>query len=152
MNPDAPVSRIMTTKIVTVDVKAPLTEIRRIFEDNTFHHLPVMDSGKLAGIISKGDFLQVSHTLSFEWDGRDHIDDRFSIFTAKDIMTEYPMRLEPDDTIGLAADIFLANRFHALPVVDDGELRGMVTSHDLLAYAFGMHIVYDELIEDFEEL
>ena len=46
------------------------------------------------------------------------------------------MQLEPDDTIGLAADIFLANKFHALPVVEDERLVGIVTTHDLLKYSF----------------
>ncbi len=41
-----------------------------------------------------------------------------------------------DTCYGLAADIFLANKFHALPIVEDGILIGLVTSHDLLQYSF----------------
>lgn len=51
-------------------------------------------------------------------------------------MTPYPIQLDPDDSIGLAIDIFLANKFHALPIVEDGALLGIVTTHDLLEYAF----------------
>jgi acetoin utilization protein AcuB len=55
---------------------------------------------------------------------------------AEDIMSTNPLSLEPEDTIGLAADIFKANALHALPVVDEGELVGIVTTHDLLTFAF----------------
>ncbi len=46
------------------------------------------------------------------------------------------MVLEPEDTVGLAADIFLANKFHALPIVEDDVLTGILTIHDLLAYSY----------------
>ena len=51
-------------------------------------------------------------------------------------MTLNPLVIEPEDTIGLAADIILSNKLHALPVVDDGTLVGLITNHDLLAFAF----------------
>jgi CBS domain-containing protein len=51
-------------------------------------------------------------------------------------MTTYPVFLEPDDTIDLAADIFLANKFHALPILDDGQLVGLLTTHDLIRHVF----------------
>ena len=55
---------------------------------------------------------------------------------ASDIMSSAPLHIESEDSIGLAADIFLANKIHSLPVIDDGELVGIVTSHDLLLYAY----------------
>ena len=51
-------------------------------------------------------------------------------------MTKDPMILDPEDSIGLAADVFLANKFHSLPIVEDGVLTGIVTVHDLLAFSF----------------
>jgi len=54
---------------------------------------------------------------------------------ARDIMTAAPLFLDPDDTVGLALDIFLANKFHALPVVEDNILMGILTTHDILAYS-----------------
>ena len=65
-------------------------------------------------------------------------------------MTKLPMFLSPEDSIGLAADIFMANKFHALPVVDDNQLIGIITTHDLLAYSFESAVEYSAL-EDLEE-
>ena len=51
-------------------------------------------------------------------------------------MTKNPISVRSDDTLGLAADIFEANSFRALPVVDENELVGIVTPYDLMRYAF----------------
>ncbi|HLF65402.1 MAG TPA: CBS domain-containing protein [Saprospiraceae bacterium] len=152
MNPETTVSQIMTKRLVTVETDVRLQKIRQIFEEYGFHHIPVLEFGKLVGIISKTDFYRISHTLSFTLDGRERVDCDDHVYTAKDIMTEYPMQLDPDDTVGLAADIFLANRFHALPVVDSGDLVGIVTSHDLISYAYGPSVSDDVLVEDFSDI
>jgi CBS domain-containing protein len=152
MNPETPVSQIMSKKLVTVETDSRLHKIRQIFESNPFHHIPVMDGGRLVGIISKTDFYKISHTLSFDLEGHEHVDKSEHKFTARDVMTEYPMHLDPDDTVGLAADIFLVNKFHALPVVDGVELVGIVTSHDLIAMAYGSPVTDDLLVEDFNDI
>ena len=136
MNPNASVAEIMTIMPQTVKPSTSASEIGRLFELNSFHHLPVTDNGALVGIISKQDFLRIQHTLSFNWKNSREFDSDFEDFLARDIMTEAPMHLNPDDTIGLAADIFLANKFHALPILDDKVLVGIVTAHDIIAYAF----------------
>lgn len=144
MNPDIPLSEIMTQNLITVNPDTPIAQIHEIFGTYTFHHIPVLDKGMLIGIVSKQDFLQVRHALRHSWDGELTNDDWYQNFVAEDIMTEYPMHLSPDDSVGLAADIFLANKFHALPILDDTELVGIVTAHDLISYAFASPTVENE--------
>ena len=137
MNPNSPISNIMTTNLVTVSPDDYLSRVTKIFESNDFHHIPVVKGGnKLVGIISKDDFQKMNYYF-FEKMSEDNgtIKHKEGL-RAVDIMTPYPLQIDPDDSIGLAADIFLANRFHALPVIEDGELIGIVTSHDLIRYAF----------------
>ncbi len=137
MNPNNAISTIMTTEMVTVNPETILPEIKEIYEKYAFHHLPVLDKKEgLVGIISRQDFLNVGYVLSLNTSGKTYTQKTIEHLMAKDIMTKYPMSVEPEDTIGLAADIFLANKFHALPVLDDKELVGIVTTHDLLGYAF----------------
>lgn len=137
MQPNIPVSDIMTKNLVTVSPETFVAKIMVLFEQNSFHHLPVVKNGnELAGIISKEDIQKVANLLALNVS-----DDTlpFAVsdsLTARDIMTHYPFSLDPEDTIGLAADIILGNRFHAIPVLEDGQLVGLVTSHDLIAYAF----------------
>ncbi len=137
MQPNIPVSDIMTNNLVTVTPETFVARIMGLFEQHNFHHLPVTKNGnELVGIISKEDIQKVANLLAL------NIEDDTLPFavsdslTARDIMTHYPFSLDPEDTIGLAADIVLGNRFHAIPVIEDGQLVGLVTSHDLIAYAF----------------
>jgi CBS domain-containing protein len=142
---ELPISRVMTTIVRVVALDTPLSDILKIFESNTFHNIPVLDGERLQGIISKSDFYRVSHLLSIGWDGEpctqcagDHA------LTAANVMTKSPVQLDPDDSIGLAADIVLSNKFHALPVVANDRLVGILTAHDLLQYAYaelGFHQV-----------
>ena len=135
MNFNNTVASIMTPNPVTVSPNTPINEIHILFEKNKFHHLPVMEKGVLKGIISKSDYLKIRHMLAYTWSGEIVIRDLYAKMCAADIMTYEPLKIESADTIGLAADIFLANSLHALPVVDDGELVGIITSHDVLAFA-----------------
>lgn len=131
------IDKIMTPQPITVRPDTPLKEIRQLFEANEFHHLPVVSSGnRLEGIISRRDMEKTYHLLTTETTGATLTKMEMGFWQAKNIMTQYPLSLAPDDTVGLAADIFLANQFHALPIVDGEELLGIVTTHDLLAYAF----------------
>jgi len=136
MNPNAPLAQIMTPMPLTISPETKLTEIYQIFTANSFHHIPVIDQGRLVGMISREDFSQIEHVLTTNWSGNMTPENSFQNFQAQDIMTEYPMHLGPDDSVGLAADIVLTNKFHALPIMEDDLLVGIVTAHDLIAFAF----------------
>lgn len=143
----------MTTEMVTVRPDEPLNAIRKIFLDNGFHHLPVTGmTGDLQGIISREDFYKVAYVLSLRSEGKpDENLDRFDSLCAADIMTKYPLHLDVDDTVGLAADIFLANKFHALPIVDEGKLVGLITSHDLLEFVFNSPVEENPELAEYNE-
>lgn len=151
MNPNTPIREIMTTDLITVPPQATAKVIRELFDRHKFHHLPVVDKGdQLVGIISKQDFFMVAYVLSLQTTGPTWSALHYEALTAKDFMTKYPLQLDPEDTVGLAADIFLANKFHALPIVEDGQLVGMVTTHDLLLYSFNSPIAEIDQ-EEFQE-
>ena len=110
----------MSTKVITIDINDRISKVEQLFDTHNIHHLVVVESGKLAGIISTEDLLKAYQSE----------DKKLTIVS--EIMTANPMTIEQDDNLGLAADIILANRFHALPVVDGLELVGIITSHDLI--------------------
>ncbi|MNK98727.1 CBS domain protein [compost metagenome] len=49
-------------------------------------------------------------------------------------MTSKPKTVSPDTIIRDLAEIFVKEEFHALPVVDNGELKGIVTTTDVMKY------------------
>lgn len=142
----------MTTKLVTVTPETSAGSIQTIFRENDFHHIPVVDKGEaLIGIISKEDFFKVSYLMSYNTTGRTWTEKEYEALKARDFMTKFPLTLDPEDTIGLAADIVLANKFHSLPIVEDGKLVGMITAHDLLEFSFNSPFVTKEEAEAEEE-
>jgi len=152
MDPDRPIKEIMTTDLVTVAPEARASEIKAMFEKHSFHHLPVVNPGEgLVGIISKEDFFKVSYMMSLNTTGRTWSEMEYGALTARHFMTQYPLVLDPEDSIGLAADIFLANKFHALPIVEDEKLVGLITSHDLLNYGYNSSYIEKEEEEPEEE-
>ena len=136
METNIAVREFMTRRLVVVSSETTIGQIHDLFETHHFHHIPVVDHGKVTGIISKADYFKIRHMLTTSWSGHTGVLDLYKSMTAARIMTRDPLTIESNDTIGLAADIFLANAMHALPVVDEGQLVGIITSHDLLDYAY----------------
>lgn len=131
MNAESPIKEIMVTELYIIGPKDPLRKAQRIFEEKGFHHLIVTDNGELAGILSKSDLLNF---LWQQWtNGAESMSKNVMV---EELMTANPITIDADDTIGLAADIFLSNRLHALPVLDGSALVGVVTNHDLLHYSY----------------
>ena len=131
MNVIAPVSSIMSTDLLTVKADDNLNAVKDIFEKHRIHHIPVVIGKHIVGIISYSDF---SHYVrGVDRYEEKYIKERRLLQTkAADIMTEGLAKLEPEDRIDVAVNIFKENRFHALPVVSDGELVGIVTTHDII--------------------
>ena len=131
MNTETTISRIYTSKVVSVLPGDKLMKIEGLFDALFFHHILVVENEQLKGIISKNDLLKWYADNA----ARGVIPDRKQIIAA-DIMTTDPITLDVDDTIGLAADIILSNKLHAIPVLDGQMLMGIITSHDIVKYCF----------------
>lgn len=137
MNMQRPVKEIMSTNLITVRPDNNMKDVESLLDQYHIHHIIVVDKGqKVVGIISKEDILRLHAQINKHSSGSTYFRKTMEGLTAQEVMTTNPMTLEAEDTIGLAADIFLNNRFHALPITDAGEAIGIITSHDLLAYAY----------------
>lgn len=134
MNLLAPITTIMTKNLITIEGSETLMKVEEIFKENNIHHLPVTENDKLIGLISKTDFLLFKRGfIDFSTEAKY---DQFRLRThyAKEIMTKGLAKLEPTDKINVALEIFKKNVLHALPVVDNGVLVGMVTTHDIIRH------------------
>ena len=148
MNAYAPISTIMETDLVTVNPEETLLVVKKIFEQHSFHHLPVVRFKKIVGIISKTDFQHFTGGLNHA--SEQEITDLLADKKAEDIMTKGLGKLEPDDRINVALEIFSKNWFHALPVVKNDELIGIVTTQDVIKAIINEkpkepHMVYENL-------
>lgn len=137
MNSEKTIQDIMTTDLVAVAPDDMFADVKLLFDKNDFHHLLVVGENKeLLGIVSREDLWRTSYHVSFVTTGQTFSKDWYTNYQVKHMMTKNPITIEPEDTLGLAADIFQSNKFRALPVVDSDELVGIVTPYDLMQYAF----------------
>ena len=128
----------MVRYLITVKPTTTLDKVNDIFSQHDFHHLPVVDGERLVGIISRSDIDRVSHCVDlFHTKANELYNQKlFKSLLAEEVMTKKATVLSPNDTISHAAALFAQNKFHALPVVLEGKLVGLVTTFDLLEYAF----------------
>lgn len=130
MNLLDPVQKIMSTKVIAVSQFDPLTVVDKIFKNNNFHHIPVIDELEIIGMVSKSDLLFFQRGFN---NGEDSFDEfRLKTHTVKQIMTTGVARLDVSDRINVALEVFKENLFHALPVVENNKLVGMVTTYDII--------------------
>ena len=134
MKKNEPISKIMTTDLTTVHDAQPVSSLRKIFEENIIHHIPVVSGDELIGIVTSNDFMRVSFGEFGNQDGKglDNILDH--TYKMHDLMNQEPVTIPNTATIRDAARLLSKHSFHALPVVDGQKLVGLVTSADLIQY------------------
>lgn len=131
MNTEMPLKKINTSKIVYVNIGDTMLKVEEIFEELPIHHILVLEGTELKGIISKHDLLRhYQHAAS-----HGVIPNRAEV-KVETLMTTDPISLDVEDTIGLAADIFLVNKIHSIPIMDGSNLAGIITNHDIIKYCF----------------
>ena len=117
----------MTREVVTVGPEAGVGEAWGLCREWNIRHLPVVEGGKLVGIVSDRDLRDISPP-------RDTPDQENTLgyVRVRDIMTPDVITAHPLDTIEHAARVIYDRHFNCLPVVGDGELAGIITSSDLV--------------------
>lgn len=129
---NTPVAEIMSKNLVTVGKDQILLDVKDIFETHHLRHVPVVDGRKLVGIISLLDFMRLSFGDSQDAEAEEINDNIYKNVKVEKVMTENPMTLNPGSTLKEAAELFDLNMFHSVPVVEDGDLVGIITTIDLI--------------------
>lgn len=146
MNTLNPVKTIMTTKLLTVNPMDKLTAVKEVFEKHNIHHIPVVRFRKIVGIISKSDFLHFLRGFNKTEEDRFVDNARLRVYNAEDIMTTNLATVSPNDRINVVLDLFLKNRFHAIPIVENEELVGIVTTFDVIKALAGEEITQEDIL------
>lgn len=132
MKKRAQVSKIMTENPFTVNVTSTVKEVAQVFEDRNIRHVPVVSGNNLIGMISKNDIERISF-VSESQDAKvnTQIYDGLKI---EQVMTQQLDTVETKDEIRDAAKMLSHGKYNALPVMEDGHLKGIVTSTDVINY------------------
>lgn len=128
-----PISHIMTKTVMTVNQNDDLRKVVEKLKSNSIRHLPVVNGKEVVGIISRTDINRL--TFSALFDGQEGVDEAvLDMLTIPQVMTAKPKTLSSDTIIKDLAVTFVKEEFHALPVVDNGVLKGIVTTTDVIKY------------------
>ncbi len=132
MKQRVPVSQIMAKVLIAVPSNKKISEVNELFKEYNIRHIPVTDGATLAGVISKNDVAKLGY-------GSGDIDQNalnaiYDTYELKDVMVKEPVIVSPETNIKDVAEILSKQSFHSLPVVENNEVVGIVTTTDLVKY------------------
>ena len=126
------VEKIMSKTVVTVKMDDSLRMVKEIFDNTRFHHLLVVESGKLFGVISDRDLLKAlsPHIGTVGETARDAASLNKRVHQ---IMTRKPVVLGQNAGIFDAIEIFNNHKISCIPVVDQEHIPvGIISWRDIL--------------------
>lgn len=115
------VREVMATHPITVRPHETARHAYQLMRDNRFRHLPVVEDGRLVGILSDRDLRPVL------------LSPGLARARVRELMSEDLTTVGPDTPIEEAASLLVVKKIGCLPVVAQGQLVGIVTETDLLA-------------------
>ena len=124
------VADVMTTELFTLERNQELSMADDIMTKRHIRHMPVLDDGRLVGILSQRDLLFAG--LSNVMTGSTARERFLETLVVKEVMNEDVVTIASTADVREAAQLMLTHSFGCLPVVDEGELVGLVTETDLL--------------------
>ena len=134
MTLNKPVSEIMRKHVLTIKKDFSFSEACRLFFRMGIHHLPVVDeSDRLLGMLSTHDALRAfalrGHLLK-NWN-EENVDWSFPV---EELMSAPPITVPETESMEEVVRLCSEHHIQSLPVLKDGRLVGMVTSHDVMQY------------------
>ncbi len=120
----------MTPSPITISPNTTLPEAARLMKECNIHRLPVVDEGRLVGIVTLGDIREASpsdaHSLTIY-----ELNYLIARLTVGEIMTRDPITVTPEMSIEAAARLMLEHKIGGLPVMEGDRLVGIITETDI---------------------
>ena len=141
------VKDIMTKNVITVSPDMEIAHAAKLLLEKGINGVPVVDAiGKLVGIVCQSDLIAQQKALPipsvftlldgfFPLTSMKHLEkavNKMAATTVADAMTSNPVTVRPETGIEKLAGLMVDKNFHTLPVVDEGQLVGVVGKVDLL--------------------
>jgi len=123
----------MTTPVITVEVVDSIARARRLMAEHRINQLPVLDQGKLVGIVTDRD-LRDAYPTSLVIDRTKEIDRFAETYTVEEVMTHNVITVRPQTSLETAVRLLRRHRIGSLPVVEKGELVGIITRSNALDF------------------
>lgn len=124
---------VMTKNPITVESGTLVLDAQKIMRENNIRRLPVVDKGKLVGIVTQHDLLQASPSPATSLSVYE-LNYLLAKMRVKEVMTKNPVTVSPDTPFEEALRIGQEKKVGSLPVVDKGKLVGITTESDIIRH------------------
>jgi len=121
--PARTVSSSMTRSPITVDRSTSMAHALRIMEEGGFRHLPVLEGGRLVGVVAERELRVVENMRG--------IDSAFC--TVGDFILAPPYSVAPDAPVREVARVMSTRKYGSAVVVEGEQVVGVFTTTDALA-------------------
>jgi len=136
------VEEIMSVSVQTLSPKSSLSDAKQLMTKNDIHHIPIVDEDdKVVGLVSHRDILAASESSLTSGDTTRNGDD----IVIEKFMTTGVTTVDGRASLREAALFLQKHKYGCLPVVTDGELKGIITDSDFVSVAI-------DLLEQAEEV
>jgi acetoin utilization protein AcuB len=121
----------MNPNVITVDADDSMLDATKILKEHNIRHLPVLEKGKLVGVITDRDLKRASPSDATTLEAHELLY-LIANIKVREIMTKNPITVPYNYTIEEAAEILLQAKISGMPVIDkDGDVIGTITQTDL---------------------
>lgn len=133
----------MTRDLATAEPSTDARDVALLMSKRRVAHIPVVDGGRLVGIISERDLVRETGRMPGDWasaaaEGGPATEtgptptDPSAAVTAADMMTGPPRTISPSETAGAAAGMMAEHKVGALPVTEHEALVGIISVTDMI--------------------
>ncbi len=120
---------IMTYDVVTITSTTPIIEAERLLAAHGFERLPVVDAGKLVGLVTKDNVLKAGPSAATTLTRGEAVY-LLTRLTVAEVMKRNVVTVSPETTVEKAVAVAQANKVGCLPVLEGGSVKGIVTTND----------------------
>ncbi|MGI9273036.1 MAG: CBS domain-containing protein [Woeseiaceae bacterium] len=135
------IESVMSKELVTILPSGSLAEARELMQTNRIHHLPVLDDdGALVGLLTLTDLLKATDSILRGDADRIHANE----IRVADVMVTGIATIDEQADLRQTALFLEKHRIGCMPVVDDGQLKGIITDTDFVAIAINLLEMLEE--------
>jgi CBS domain-containing membrane protein len=134
---DIKVKEMMTKEVFTLGCHHALTLADDIMSLERIRHLPVLEEGRVVGVVSQRDLFRAALAVALGYQQRAH---RMLRRTMKvtEVMSAPAITVSPEAMVKEAARVMMEQKIGCLPVVEGHSLVGIITETDILRYVVSL--------------
>jgi CBS domain-containing membrane protein len=134
MKKGTPISEIMTKEVITLKTTDSLEYAEHLFKSEHIRHIPVVKNNIVVGMLSYTDLLRISFADAVDEDAGTVDTVVYNMFTIEQVMAKNLVSVTSDTTIRSVAEMLAKREFHSIPIINNTELVGIVTTTDLINF------------------